>query len=236
MGLAPRKPWKRCYLLDGLEGGFVFCCRTPCVAGGRRGALRTCAARVKGSWSVQNGWVHRYHDVARAACPPLQTFPLLARKCNFGDAGAWSRWAVSSSAERDFPVHVRRTCAQRIARLPTPIARALLSSSQAVGSLTDTTYDNHVCMSLATASLFVCLPQVMRETTPFQRLLLVQTLRPDRLVTAMQTFATEALGVPTITPNPVSLGTIVEEVRADRCFSPLHTRHHRPIPLPSPLA
>ena len=72
---------------------------------------------------------------------------------------------------------------------------------------------------------FVCSPQVMRETTPFQRLLLVQTLRPDRLVTAMQTFATEALGVPTITPNPVSLGTIVEEVRAE-CFFSRHTHHH----------
>ena len=68
----------------------------------------------------------------------------------------------------------------------------------------------------------------MRETTPFQRLLLVQTLRPDRLVTAMQTFATEALGVPTITPNPVSLGTIVEEVRAE-CFFSRHTHHHHPI-------
>lgn len=125
------------------------------------------------------------------------------------------------------------SCAQKIATLPTPIARASLSSSQAV----DSRVGHYLCQSrlhvLGNGIPFVCLPQVMRETTPFQRLLLVQTLRPDRLVTAMQTFATEALGVPTITPNPVSLGTIVEEVRADCCFffpthapPPPHYHHH----------
>jgi hypothetical protein len=120
------------------------------------------------------------------------------------------------------------SCAQKIATLPTPIARASLSSSQAV----DSRVGHYLCQSrlhvLGNGIPFVCLPQVMRETTPFQRLLLVQTLRPDRLVTAMQTFATEALGVPTITPNPVSLGTIVEEVRADSCFFSRHTHHHHP--------
>ena len=90
--------------------------------------------------------------------PGQQTFPQLSRKCNFSDAATWSRWAISPTAERDFPPHINR------------------------------------------------------DTTPFQRLLLVQTLRPDRLVSAMQAFATEALGVQTITPNPVSLSAVAEEV------------------------
>jgi dynein heavy chain 2 len=85
------------------------------------------------------------------------TFPALVRKCNFGDSGLWSRWAASSTAERDFPTSVLRDC------------------------------------------------------TPFQRLLIVQTLRPDRLVTAMQGFVSEMLGVQSITPKPVSLQAVVEQ-------------------------
>ncbi|VDM42915.1 unnamed protein product [Toxocara canis] len=42
-------------------------------------------------------------------------------------------------------------------------------------------------------------------TTLFQRVILIQTVRPDRLHTAMTLFATKALGIPSINPPPLDL-------------------------------
>jgi len=86
-----------------------------------------------------------------------QVFPMLVRKCRFSDAGLWTRWAISSQAEAEFP------------------------------------------------------SALLRELTPFQRLMVVQTLRPDRLVSAMQLFVAEVLDVSSITPPPSSLQKLAEE-------------------------
>lgn len=50
-----------------------------------------------------------------------------------------------------------------------------------------------------------------KALTPFQRLLLVKTLRPDRLQTALTHFACEAIGVSTISPPPLNLQRIILE-------------------------
>ncbi|KAJ1446203.1 dynein heavy chain and region D6 of dynein motor-domain-containing protein [Pelagophyceae sp. CCMP2097] len=47
-------------------------------------------------------------------------------------------------------------------------------------------------------------PEALREATPFQRLLVVRTFRPDRLLSAMKAFACEALQVPSLAPPPLS--------------------------------
>eukprot|EP00397_Hematodinium_sp_SG-2012_P003885 GEMP01003895.1.p1 GENE.GEMP01003895.1~~GEMP01003895.1.p1 ORF type:complete len:1122 (+),score=230.34 GEMP01003895.1:113-3367(+) len=46
---------------------------------------------------------------------------------------------------------------------------------------------------------------VYQSTTPFQRLLIVQALRPDRLETAMNQFVIQVLGVSSLSPPPLSL-------------------------------
>jgi len=51
---------------------------------------------------------------------------------------------------------------------------------------------------------------VVKITTPFQRLVVVQTLRPDRLVSAMQLFVCDALGIATVNPPPVSLSKLAD--------------------------
>lgn len=50
-----------------------------------------------------------------------------------------------------------------------------------------------------------------KALTPFQRLLLVKTLRPDRLQTALTHFACEAIGIATISPPPLNLQRIILE-------------------------
>jgi dynein heavy chain 2 len=54
----------------------------------------------------------------------------------------------------------------------------------------------------------------VRELTPFQRVMVTQTLRPDRLLSMMQLFACEALGVGTLSPPPVSMAQLYEEAEA----------------------
>ena len=51
----------------------------------------------------------------------------------------------------------------------------------------------------------------VRELTPFQRVMVTQTLRPDRLLSMMQLFACEALGVGTLSPPPVSMAQLYDE-------------------------
>lgn len=57
-------------------------------------------------------------------------------------------------------------------------------------------------------------PSVARRLSPFQRVLVVQALRPDRLQSAMQQFVCEALGTSSVSPPPVRLQQLVDEVRA----------------------
>ena len=54
-------------------------------------------------------------------------------------------------------------------------------------------------------------PQGEKQLTPFQRLLFIKTLRPDRLQTALQQFACEAIGISTISPPPLNLQKIIME-------------------------
>ena len=54
-------------------------------------------------------------------------------------------------------------------------------------------------------------PGVARDLSPFQRLIIVQTLRPDRLVTGMEAFVAEVLGVANITPPPTDLAKLAGE-------------------------
>ena len=51
---------------------------------------------------------------------------------------------------------------------------------------------------------------VKTKTTPFQQLLLVQALRPDRLHAAMETFAETALGLKELEPPPLDLKQLWE--------------------------
>ena len=48
--------------------------------------------------------------------------------------------------------------------------------------------------------------------TPFQRLLVIKTLRPDRLQSAMTTYACESLGISSMAPPPFSLPSLCKEV------------------------
>eukprot|EP01062_Namystynia_karyoxenos_P045109 TRINITY_DN3342_c0_g5_i1.p1 TRINITY_DN3342_c0_g5~~TRINITY_DN3342_c0_g5_i1.p1 ORF type:complete len:4328 (+),score=2117.78 TRINITY_DN3342_c0_g5_i1:233-13216(+) len=50
------------------------------------------------------------------------------------------------------------------------------------------------------------MPTHLRDVTPFQRLLLVQAFRPDRLTSAMDTFVRSQLQVESLTPPEVGLG------------------------------
>lgn len=50
-----------------------------------------------------------------------------------------------------------------------------------------------------------------RSVTAFQRVLIIQTLRPDRLVTALQQFVCEALAVASVAPPPTSLAKLHDE-------------------------
>ena len=49
-----------------------------------------------------------------------------------------------------------------------------------------------------------------RHASPFVRLLLVQALRPDRLLTAMHAFVCDAMGVPSINPPPLSFARVAD--------------------------
>lgn len=60
---------------------------------------------------------------------------------------------------------------------------------------------------------------VKTQITPFQRLLVVKTFRPDRLESAMDSFVCEALGKRTIAPAPLSLKSLYEN--DTDCFTPI---------------
>jgi dynein heavy chain 2 len=49
--------------------------------------------------------------------------------------------------------------------------------------------------------------------TSFQKLLVLQALRPDRLQSALQTYVCETIGVPSISPPPLNLAKIVEQTQ-----------------------
>ena len=51
-----------------------------------------------------------------------------------------------------------------------------------------------------------------RGLTPFQRLLVIKTLRPDRLQSAMTTYACESLGVSSMAPPPFNLASLCAEI------------------------
>ena len=53
-------------------------------------------------------------------------------------------------------------------------------------------------------------------STAWQRVLLLQALRPDRTMSALQAFACDALGVPSITPPAAALSTLCDEDAAPR--------------------
>lgn len=53
--------------------------------------------------------------------------------------------------------------------------------------------------------------QVAGRVSPFQRLIVVKTLRPDRLETAMQVFVDEAFGGQRVQPAPFELAAIYEQ-------------------------
>ena len=57
-------------------------------------------------------------------------------------------------------------------------------------------------------------------STSWQRVLLLQALRPDRTMSALQAFACEALGVPSITPSAAALATLCDEDAAPRRGGP----------------
>ncbi|KAM3616882.1 uncharacterized protein V6R79_025341 [Siganus canaliculatus] len=52
---------------------------------------------------------------------------------------------------------------------------------------------------------------IAKKITPFQQLLLVQAVRPDRLQSAMATFATQALGMKELSPPPLNLRRLYNE-------------------------
>ncbi|KAL2914266.1 hypothetical protein HK105_206212 [Polyrhizophydium stewartii] len=49
------------------------------------------------------------------------------------------------------------------------------------------------------------------KISPFQRLLVVQALRPDRLLTAMSAFSCNALGIDSLAPPPLNMKKILDE-------------------------
>lgn len=52
------------------------------------------------------------------------------------------------------------------------------------------------------------------SVSPFQRLLVIQALRPDRMLSALQNYTQEALGVVSMSPPPLSLQVLLNETRA----------------------
>ncbi|XP_041658498.1 cytoplasmic dynein 2 heavy chain 1 isoform X2 [Cheilinus undulatus] len=52
---------------------------------------------------------------------------------------------------------------------------------------------------------------IAKKITPFQQLLLVQAVRPDRLQSAMAAFATQALGIKELSPPPLNLRRLYTE-------------------------
>jgi dynein heavy chain 2 len=52
---------------------------------------------------------------------------------------------------------------------------------------------------------------VAASTPAFRRVLLVAALRPDRLLSALQAFACDALGVPSVSPSPTPLRALLAE-------------------------
>ncbi|KAA8593993.1 hypothetical protein FQN60_004827, partial [Etheostoma spectabile] len=52
---------------------------------------------------------------------------------------------------------------------------------------------------------------IAKKITPFQQLLLIQAVRPDRLQSAMATFATQALGMKELSPPPLNLRRLYTE-------------------------
>ncbi|CAL8361611.1 unnamed protein product [Merluccius merluccius] len=57
-------------------------------------------------------------------------------------------------------------------------------------------------------------PPVARKITPFQQVLLVQAIRPDRLQSAMAAFASQALGMKELSPPPLNLRRLHSETLA----------------------
>ena len=53
-------------------------------------------------------------------------------------------------------------------------------------------------------------PDLARKLRPFQQLLVVQALRPDRLQSAIQSLACNILGLKTVEPEPVNLKRLFE--------------------------
>jgi dynein heavy chain 2 len=56
--------------------------------------------------------------------------------------------------------------------------------------------------------------QVSKTLTPFHHLLIVQALRPDRLVSAMESFAVSTLALKELSPPALSLKTVFRETQA----------------------
>ena len=54
-------------------------------------------------------------------------------------------------------------------------------------------------------------PSCARALTDFQRVMAVQTFRPDRLITAVSEFVCSVLGVPTVAPPPADLAALYRE-------------------------
>lgn len=52
---------------------------------------------------------------------------------------------------------------------------------------------------------------MVRAASPFQRVLVIQALRPDRLVSALNDFVCAVIGISSITPPPVSLRNLTDE-------------------------
>ncbi len=58
--------------------------------------------------------------------------------------------------------------------------------------------------------------QVAKKISPFEQVLLIQALRPDRLVSSMEKFASSALDLTELSPPALSLKTVYGESRADQ--------------------
>ncbi|XP_056138994.1 cytoplasmic dynein 2 heavy chain 1 [Lampris incognitus] len=54
-------------------------------------------------------------------------------------------------------------------------------------------------------------PSITKKITPFQQVLLVQTVRPDRLQSAMAAFASRELGIKELSPPPLNLRRLYSE-------------------------
>ncbi|KAJ1360753.1 hypothetical protein KIN20_019803 [Parelaphostrongylus tenuis] len=54
-------------------------------------------------------------------------------------------------------------------------------------------------------------PAIEKKITPFQKVLVIQAIRPDRLYSAMQNFVLKTLSIPSINPPPFDLSDVLAE-------------------------